>query len=67
MNKVSCVVQLEDKGRIASGSEDGTVIVWDVESGKILNILRPVEKTENSGYITALAALEDDYLAIGLG
>jgi len=29
--------------------------------------LRPVDTTENSGYITALAALEDDYLAIGLG
>ena len=40
-------------GRVISGSEDGTLRVWDVENGQILQILEG-----HSGWIFAVAVLE---------
>ena len=47
-------------GRLASGSEDGTVIVWDLESG------RPAQTMEgHAGAVLSVAGSEDGRLASG--
>jgi WD40 repeat protein len=56
---VRTVVTLPD-GRIASGSKDGTVRIWETETGRCLTILQG-----HKGSVRALAVLRDNKLASG--
>ena len=58
---VNCLATL-DGGRLASGSDDKSIIVWNLADGKKLATLEGDEKGVN-----CLAALDGDRLASGGG
>ena len=47
-------------GRVASGSKDNTIRIWNIENGQTTNVL-----TGHNGQIGALTVLPDGRLASG--
>ena len=58
-NTVRCVTTLPD-GRIVSGSIDGTLRVWDLNTGECL-----WELEGHSNYVTSVTALPDGHIRSG--
>ncbi len=56
---VTCVTKLSDD-RIVSGSEDTTLIIWDINTGKILKKLEG-----HTNYVTCVIKLSDDRIVSG--
>ena len=56
---VYCLAELS-KSRLASGSEDSTIKVWNFDDG---SCIRTIESTD--GYVLSVLALKDGMLASG--
>ncbi len=66
MAKVNSLAMTPDGKQIVSGSQDKTVRVWDIETGKTLRVIRGEVAPGNWGMIFALALSPDGgQLAVG--